>query len=225
MHAGKRESEGGVDMPKGVIGRKIGMTQIFTEDGRFVPVTVIEVKPNVVVQKKTVETDGYEAVQLGYGEKRESLINKPLAGHLRKAGIKSVRLLREIRIEDSEEMQNLKVGDRIGVDIFTEGEKVDVTGTTKGKGFAGVIKRYNFRRGPMSHGSKYHRRVGSLGSIDPARVFKGRKLPGRMGGERRTIQNLEVVRVDTERNLLLVKGAVPGRKGAYVTVRSAVKAK
>jgi len=210
-------------MPKGVIGRKLGMTQIFMEDGRFVPVTVIEVTPNVVVQKKTAETDGYEAVQLGFGEKRERLINKPLQGHLRKAGIKSVRRLREFRTEDSEVMRNLKVGDTVGVDLFSEGERVDVTGITKGKGFAGVIKRHNFNRGPMSHGSMYHRRVGSLGATDPARVFKGRRMPGRMGGVRRTIQNLEVVRVDKERNLLLVKGSVPGRKGTYLAVRATVK--
>ncbi|NLV92187.1 MAG: 50S ribosomal protein L3 [Firmicutes bacterium] len=210
-------------MPKGLIGRKLGMTQVFTENGELLPVTVIEVTPNVVVQKKTTATDGYEAVQLGYGEKRESLINKPLKGHLQKAGVKSVRRLREFRVEDSPEMQALNVGDTIGVDIFSEGDRVDVTGTTKGKGFAGVIKRHNFRRGPMAHGSRYHRRVGSLGAVGPARVFKGRKLPGRMGGVKRTILGLEVVRVDSERNLLLVKGGIPGIRGSYVTVRATVK--
>ena len=210
-------------MPKGLIGRKLGMTQVFTENGELLPVTVIEVTPNVVVQKKTTGTDGYEAVQLGYGEKRESLINKPLKGHLQKAGVKSVRRLREFRVEDSPEMQALNVGDTIGVDIFSEGDRVDVTGTTKGKGFAGVIKRHNFRRGPMAHGSRYHRRVGSLGAVGPARVFKGRKLPGRMGGVKRTILGLEVVRVDSERNLLLVKGGIPGIRGSYVTVRATVK--
>lgn len=210
-------------MPKGVIGRKLGMTQVFTEDGQLVPVTVIEVTPNVVVQKKTAATDGYEAVQLGAGEKREKLINKPLKGHLQKAGVKSVRRLREFRCEDAPIMQQLNVGDTIGPDIFSEGEKVDVTGITKGKGFAGVIKRYGFNRGPMGHGSMYHRRVGSLGATDPARVFKGRRMPGRMGGERRTIQGLKVVKVDPERNLLLVKGGVPGVRGAWVTVRESVK--
>ena len=179
--------------------------------------------PQTLLCKKTTATDGYEAVQLGYGEKRESLINKPLKGHLQKAGVKSVRRLREFRVEDSPEMQALNVGDTIGVDIFSEGDRVDVTGTTKGKGFAGVIKRHNFRRGPMAHGSRYHRRVGSLGAVGPARVFKGRKLPGRMGGVKRTILGLEVVRVDSERNLLLVKGGIPGIRGSYVTVRATVK--
>lgn len=210
-------------MPKGILGRKLGMTQVFTEDGRLVPVTVIEATPNTVIQVKTKETDGYDAVQVGFGEKRERLINKPEKGHLAKAGVKSVRYLREFRTEDAPEFQELKAGDTITVDLFQPGDLVDVTGKTKGKGFAGVIKRWGFARGPMSHGSMYHRRVGSLGAVGPARVFKGRKLPGRMGNVRRTIQALEVVRVDTERNLLLVKGAVPGIRGSLVKVQASVK--
>ncbi|NLJ86248.1 MAG: 50S ribosomal protein L3 [Firmicutes bacterium] len=210
-------------MPKGILGRKIGMTQVFTENGQLVPVTVIEATPNVVVQVKNQETDGYEAIQVGFGEKRERLLTKGERGHLAKAGVKNIRYLREFRTEDVEDFQDMKVGDTISVDIFAAGEKVDVTGTSKGKGFAGVIKRWGFRRGPMKHGSKYHRGVGSLGSVDPARVFKGRKLPGRMGNVRRTIQALEVVRVDAERNLLLVKGGVPGVRGSLVKVQASVK--
>jgi large subunit ribosomal protein L3 len=199
------------------------MTQVFTEDGRLVPVTVIEATPNTVIQVKTKETDGYDAVQVGFGEKRERLINKPEKGHLAKAGVKSVRYLREFRTEDVPEFQQLKAGDSITVDIFQAGDLVDVTGNTKGKGFAGVIKRWGFARGPMAHGSMYHRRVGSLGPVGPARVFKGRKLPGRLGNVQRTIQGLEIVRVDTERNLLLVKGGVPGIRGSLVRVQASVK--
>ncbi|MGI6566699.1 MAG: 50S ribosomal protein L3 [Firmicutes bacterium] len=210
-------------MPKGILGRKLGMTQVFTEDGRLVPVTVIEATPNTVIQVKTKETDGYDAVQVGFGEKRERLINKPEKGHLAKAGVKSVRYLREFRTEDVPEFQQLKAGDSITVDIFQAGDLVDVTGNTKGKGFAGVIKRWGFARGPMAHGSMYHRRVGSLGPVGPARVFKGRKLPGRLGNVQRTIQGLEIVRVDTERNLLLVKGGVPGIRGSLVRVQASVK--
>ncbi|NMB45347.1 MAG: 50S ribosomal protein L3 [Firmicutes bacterium] len=212
-------------MPKGIWGRKIGMTQIFTEDGQLVPVTVIEATPNTVVQVKTGETDGYEAIQVGFGEKRERLLNKPARGHLGKAGMKGIRYLREFRREGVAEFEDLKVGDTIGVDIFEAGELVDVTGTTKGKGFAGVIKRWGFARGPVSHGSKYHRGVGSLGATDAARVFKGRKLAGRMGSVRRTIQGLQIVRVDEERNLLLVKGGVPGIRGSLVKVQASVKSR
>ncbi|NLY30170.1 MAG: 50S ribosomal protein L3 [Firmicutes bacterium] len=212
-------------MPKGILGRKIGMTQVFTEDGRLVPVTVIEATPNTVVQVKTKETDGYDAIQVGFGEKRETLINKPEKGHLAKAGVKSVRYLREFRVEDAPEFQELNVGDTITVDIFKPGDLVDVTGKTKGKGFAGVIKRWGFARGPMSHGSMYHRRVGSLGPVGPARVFKGRKLPGRLGNVRRTIQGLEVVQVDAERNLLLIKGGVPGVRGSLVKVQTSGKSR
>lgn len=210
-------------MRKGILGRKVGMTQIFTENGQLVPVTVIEATPNKVIQVKTPETDGYEAIQVGFGEKREKLINKPEQGHLAKAGAKGVRYLREFRTEGVAEFHDLKVGDAIEVDIFKAGELVDVTGTTKGKGFAGVIKRWGFARGPMAHGSMYHRRVGSLGATGMARVFKGRKLPGRMGNVQRTIQGLELVRVDRDRNLLLVKGGVPGTRGSLVRVQASVK--
>lgn len=212
-------------MPKGVFGRKIGMTQVFDEAGRLVPVTVVEVGPCHVVQKKDVETDGYQAVQIGIGEKKEKAVNKPLKGHFAKAGVKPHRHLRELRIEDSEEFQALEVGSELRADVFGAGDYVDVTGTSKGKGFAGVMKRWNFHRGPMSHGSMYHRRVGSLGAVDPARVFKGRKLPGRMGGVRRTVQGLRIVKVDPERNLLLIEGSVPGVKGALLEIRETVKHK
>lgn len=187
--------------------------------------TVIEAAPNTVIQVKTKETDGYEAIQVGLGEKREKLINKPERGHLAKAGVKSVRYLREFRIEDAPEFKDLKVGDTVTVDIFKPGDLVDVTGKTKGKGFAGVVKRYGFNRGPMSHGSMYHRRVGSHGATGPARVFKGRRMPGRMGNVQRTIQGLEIVRVDAGRNLLLVKGGVPGPRGGLLKVQASVKSK
>jgi large subunit ribosomal protein L3 len=176
------------------------------------------------VQKKTMENDQYLAVQLGFGDRRERLFNKPERGHFAKANVKPRRYLREIRFNADDDFANLNVGDSVDVSIFTEGEKVDVTATSKGKGFQGSIKRHNQGRGPMSHGSHYHRGVGSLNAVDPARVFKGRKLPGRMGGERVTIQNLEIVKVDQDRNLLLVKGAVPGVKGSFVVIKNAVKA-
>lgn len=212
-------------MPKGTLGRKLGMTQLFTESGRAVPVTVIQAGPVHVVQKKGLETDGYAAVQLGFGEKSRN-VNKPLRGHYAKAQVAPAVALREFRVDDSDIMESLQVGDELRVEaLFAEGDYVDVIGTTKGKGFTGVIKRYNFSRGPMSRGSKYHRRVGSLGATDPARVFKGRKMPGRMGGERRTVQGLRVFRVDAERNLLLVEGSVPGPKGSLVVVKETVKHK
>lgn len=207
-------------MPKGILGKKIGMTQIFSEKGLAIPVTVIEAGPCVVVQKKTVESDGYQAIQLGFGEKRERLFNKPIKGHYAKNNIRPRRYLREIRVEDVDAYQ---VGQEIKADIFAAGEKVDVVGTSKGRGFAGGIKRHGFHRGPMSHGSKYHRRPGSLGAKGPARVFKGRKLPGHYGAERVTVQNLEVVKVDADRNLLAVKGAIPGPKGGLVLVKPSVK--
>ena len=207
-------------MPKGILGQKLGMTQVFGENGEVIPVTAIEAGPCVVVQKKTKESDGYTAIQLGFGEIRESLLTKPERGHFKRARVKPMRYLREIRVKDDSPYD---VGTEIKVDIFAKGDRVDVVGTSLGKGFAGVIKRWNFRRGPMGHGSMYHRRVGSLGATDPARVFKGRKLPGRMGAERVTIQNLEVVKVDPERNLLLVKGSVPGRRGGLLLVKEAVK--
>ncbi|WP_027718595.1 50S ribosomal protein L3 [Desulfovirgula thermocuniculi] len=208
-------------MPKGILGRKVGMTQIFTEAGEAVPVTVIEAGPCVVVQKKTPERDGYSAIQLGFGAVSEKRVNKPLKGHFARAGVRPVRFLREIRVDNVEEYQ---VGQEIRADIFSVGEKVDVTGTSKGHGFAGGIKRHGFQRGPMAHGSKYHRRPGSLGAKGPARVFKGRKLPGHYGVERVTVQNLEVMRVDPERNLLAVKGSVPGPRGGLLLIREAVKA-
>lgn len=209
-------------MTKGILGRKIGMTQVFAENGELIPVTVIEAAPNVVLQKKTIETDGYEAVQLGFEEKRDILSNKPEKGHVAKANTAPKRFIREFRGVNLDEYE---VGQEVKVDIFAEGDLVDVSGITKGKGFQGVIKRHGQSRGPMSHGSRYHRRPGSMGAVDPARVFKQKKLPGRMGGQRVTIQNLKVVKVDTERNLILVKGNVPGPRKAVLEIKSAVKAK
>ncbi|NLP51130.1 MULTISPECIES: 50S ribosomal protein L3 [Bacillaceae] len=205
-------------MTKGILGRKVGMTQVFAENGDLIPVTVIEATPNVVLQVKTVETDGYEAVQIGFADKRDKLANKPLKGHVAKANTAPKRFIREIS------GANLEVGQEVKVDIFAEGDVVDVTGISKGKGFQGSIKRHNQSRGPMSHGSRYHRRPGSMGPVAPNRVFKGKLLPGRMGGERITIQNLEIVKVDVERNLLLVKGNVPGPKKSLITIKSAIKA-
>jgi large subunit ribosomal protein L3 len=203
---------------KGILGRKLGMTQVFTEDGNVVPVTVIEVANNVVLQKKDLANDGYEAIQVGFADKKNP--NKPAQGHAAKANTTPKRYVRELRGVD---VAAYEVGQVLGADLFANGEVVDVTATSKGKGFAGAIKRHNQSRGPMAHGSRYHRRPGSLGSINPGRVFKGQTLPGRMGGERITVQNLEVIKVDTERNLLLVKGSVPGPKKAFVTVKTAVK--
>lgn len=210
-------------MKKGIIGKKIGMTQIFDEKGNVVPVTVIEATPNVVAQVKTVETDGYNSIQLGYGEVKDKHINKPEKGHFTKAGLTAKKHLREFRVED---VENYKVGDEVKADIFEAGEKIDVQGTTKGKGFQGVIKRHGQHRGPMGHGSMYHRRPGSMGSTStPGRVFKGKKLPGHMGVETVTIQNLEVVKVDLDKNVILVKGSVPGAKGAVLKIKSSVKSK
>ncbi|MCI8445721.1 MAG: 50S ribosomal protein L3 [Bacilli bacterium] len=207
-------------MKKGILGRKIGMTQVFTNDGKLVPVTVVSVEPNVVTQIKTKENDGYEAIQLGFDTKREKLATKASIGHTNKAKTTPKRFFREIRGVD---VANYSLGQEIGVDIFTEGEMVDVTGTTKGKGFQGVIKRHNQSRGPMGHGSHYHRKPGSMGTMRPMRVFKGKKLPGHMGGLTVTIQNLEIVAVDTENNVILVKGNIPGSKKSLVIIRSAVK--
>ncbi|AAU21762.1 50S ribosomal protein L3 [Bacillus sp. GM2] len=209
-------------MTKGILGRKIGMTQVFAENGDLIPVTVIEAAPNVVLQKKTSENDGYEAIQIGFDDKREKLANKPEKGHVAKAETAPKRFVKELRGVD---MDAYEVGQEVKVDIFSNGEIVDVTGTSKGKGFQGAIKRHGQSRGPMSHGSRYHRRPGSMGPVDPNRVFKGKLLPGRMGGEQITVQNLEIVKVDAERNLLLVKGNVPGAKKSLVTVKSAVKSK
>ncbi|MFF5996312.1 MULTISPECIES: 50S ribosomal protein L3 [unclassified Lysinibacillus] len=209
-------------MAKGILGRKIGMTQVFAENGDLIPVTVIEASANVVLQKKTVETDGYEAIQVGFEDKREKLANKPAKGHVAKANTAPKRFIREFRNVNVAEYE---VGQEVKVEIFAEGDVVDVTGVTKGKGFQGAIKRHGQSRGPMSHGSRYHRRVGSMGPVAPNRVFKQKKLPGQMGGNVVTIQNLEIVKVDAERNLLLVKGNVPGSKKALVAVKTAVKSK
>ena len=208
-------------MTKGILGRKIGMTQVFAENGDLIPVTVIEATPNVVLQKKTVDTDGYEAIQIGFEDKREKLSNKPEQGHVAKANTAPKRFIREIRNADLAEYE---IGQEVKVEIFAEGDVVDVTGVTKGKGFQGVIKRHGQSRGPMSHGSRYHRRPGSMGPVAPNRVFKQKNLPGQMGGNVVTIQNLEIVKVDAERNLLLVKGNVPGSKKALITVKSGIKA-
>ena len=209
-------------MKKGLIGKKIGMTQIFDEKGNVIPVTVIEAGPCVVAQVKTVETDGYNSIQLGYGEIKSKHINKPEAGHFAKSKLENKKHLREFRLED---ISNYKVGDIVKADIFATGEKVDIQGTSKGKGFQGVIKRHGQHRGPMGHGSMYHRRPGSMGSTStPGRVFKGKKLPGHMGRVTITIQNLDVVAVDMDKNVILVKGSVPGAKGAILKIKSAVKA-
>ncbi|MFR2535084.1 MAG: 50S ribosomal protein L3 [Clostridia bacterium] len=209
-------------MKKAIIGKKIGMTQIFDEKGKVVPVTVIETMPNVVAQVKTVETDGYDAVQLGYGEVKENKVNKPIKGHYAKASLAPKKHLREFRLDS---VEGIKVGDEFKADIFAAGDKIDVQGTTKGKGFQGVIKRHGQSRGPMGHGSMYHRRPGSMGSTStPGRVFKGKKLPGHMGMQTVTIQKLEVVRVDMDKNVILVKGSVPGVKGAILKIKSSVKA-
>ncbi|AUZ24900.1 50S ribosomal protein L3 [Bacillus cabrialesii] len=209
-------------MTKGILGRKIGMTQVFAENGDLIPVTVIEAAPNVVLQKKSTENDGYEAIQLGFDDKREKLSNKPEKGHVAKAETAPKRFVKELR---GVEMDAYEVGQEVKVEIFSAGEIVDVTGVSKGKGFQGAIKRHGQSRGPMSHGSRYHRRPGSMGPVDPNRVFKGKLLPGRMGGEQITVQNLEIVKVDAERNLLLIKGNVPGPKKTLITVKSAVKSK
>lgn len=208
-------------MNKGLIGKKVGMTQIFDEKGLIVPVTVIEAGPCVVSQVKTVETDGYNAIQLGYGDVKDKHINKPEQGHFAKSKIANKKHLREFRLDS---IENVKVGDELKADIFTAGEKIDVQGRTKGKGFQGVIKRHGQHRGPMGHGSMYHRRPGSMGACStPSRVFKGKKLPGHMGTLTVTIQNLDVVRVDLDKNVLLVKGSVPGPKGAILKIKSTVK--
>ena len=209
-------------MKKVIIGKKLGMTQIFDEKGRVIPVTIIEAMPNVVAQVKTIETDGYNAIQLAYGEVKESKVNKPVKGHFAKAGITPKKHLREFRVDSVEEY---KVGNEIKADTFTAGDKIDVQGTSKGKGFQGVIKRHGQSRGPMGHGSMYHRRPGSMGPTStPGRVFKGKKLPGHMGVDTITIQNLDVVKVDMDKNVILVKGSVPGVKGAILKIRTSVKA-
>ncbi|AGC69595.1 50S ribosomal protein L3 [Thermoclostridium stercorarium subsp. stercorarium DSM 8532] len=209
-------------MKKCMLGKKIGMTQIFAEDGTLIPVTVIKAGPVTVIQKKTVETDGYNALKVGFEDVSEKKVNKPTKGQFDKAGVSPKKYLREFRIEN---VDNYEVGQEIKVqDMFSEGDRVDVTGISKGKGFQGTIKRFGASRGPMSHGSGYHRGVGSMGAnTDPARVFKGKKMPGHMGNEKVTVQNLTVVRVDAERGLLLVKGAVPGVKGGLLMIKDSVK--
>ena len=208
-------------MKKAIIGRKVGMTQLFTADGKMLPITVIEAGPCPVVQKKTVEHDGYEALQVGFAPIREKLVTKPMLGHFKKASVGAHRYVTESKLDNAAEYE---AGQVITVDMFETGDKVDVTGKSKGKGFQGVIKRWNQSRGRMTHGSRYHRRVGSMSACSyPGEVFKHKNLPGHMGSERITVQNLEVVRVDAERNLLLVKGAIPGAKGSLVVVKSTVK--
>ncbi len=205
---------------KGILGRKVGMTEVFTTDGKLIPVTVIEVEPNVVTQIKTTEKDGYEAIQLGAFDKKESSSNNPEKGHAKKAGTSPKRFLREIRGVDT---SSYTLGQVIEADVFSKGDTVDVTGTSKGKGFQGVIKRWNQSRGPETHGSTYHRRVGSLGTMRPMRVLKGKKLPGHMGNEQITIQNLMIVDVDKENKYILVSGNVPGPKMSFVFIRDAIK--
>ena len=205
---------------KGILGRKLGMTQVFSKDGKLIPVTVVEVEPNVVTQVKTVESEGYEAIQLGFETKREKLSNKAEKGHLAKANTAPKRFLKEIRGVD---ISKYALGQELNCEVFEEGEMVDVTGVSKGKGYQGVIKRYHQSRGPMTHGSQYHRGVGSLGTLRPMRVFKGKKLPGHMGDVTVTVQNLEVVSVIPEENVILIKGNVPGAKKSLVIIKSAVK--
>lgn len=198
------------------------MTQIFDENGRVIPVTVVEAGPCVVVQKKTVETDGYDAIQVGFGELREKLVNKPKRGHFAKAGVSLRRTLKEFRMED---VANYNVGDEIKVDTFEIGDKVDVSGVSKGKGFQGTIKRWNASRGPMSHGSKFHRAPGSMGAAsDPSRTFKNKRMPGHMGAKNTTVLNLEVVKIMPEKNIILIKGGIPGPNKGTIVIRNSVKA-
>ena len=209
-------------MKKAILTTKVGMTQVFSEDGVLTPVTVLQAGPCVVTQVKTVENDGYSAVQVGFGDIREKLVNKPKKGHFAKAGVTAKRFLKEFRLEDAE---SYTLGQEIKADVFAAGDKVDATAKSKGKGFQGAIKRHGQSRGPMAHGSKYHRHAGSNGSATtPGRVFKGKHMPGHMGAVRVTVQNLEVVRVDAEKNLILVKGAVPGPKKSLVMLKESVKA-
>ena len=205
---------------KGILGKKIGMTQVFANDGKLIPVTVVSVEPNVVMQIKTKETDGYEAIQLGFTTKKEKHSTKSEMGHAKKANAAPKRFLKEIK---GVEVSNYELGQEIKCDIFEAGEIVDVTGTSKGKGFQGVIKRHNQSRGPMGHGSQYHRGVGSMGTLRPMRVFKGKKLPGHMGHETVTIQNLEIVAVDAVENVILVKGNIPGPKNSFVIIKTSIK--
>lgn len=209
------------NLEKAIMGIKIGMTQIFDEAGKAIPVTVVEAGPCTVLQKKAEETDGYNAIQVGFYNLKEKQANKPAKGHFKKAGVKPLRYIREFRMAS---IDNYEVGQVINADVFVPGDVIDVVGTSKGKGFAGAVKRHNFARGSMGHGSKYHRRPGSLGAKGPARVFKGRKMPGRLGGDRVTVQALKVVKVYPERNIILIKGSIPGPKKSLVTIKNSVKA-
>lgn len=209
-------------MKKAILGKKVGMTQIFDENGKLMPVTVIEAGPCVVIQKKTAEKDGYEAIQVGMSDIREKLVNSPMKGHFKKAGVTLRRFVRELRLEDC---SSYEVGSEIKADVFAVGERVDVSGISKGKGFQGTIKKWNQHRGPETHGSKFHRAVGSMGgSSDPSRTFKNKHMPGHMGHVNTTVLNIEVVKVMPEKNVLLVKGGVPGPKKGYVVIRNTVKA-
>lgn len=206
---------------KKILGKKVGMTQVFDEEGVVIPVTVIEAGPIKVIQKKNIENDGYTSIQIGYADAKENRVNKPLKGHFDKAQVEYKRYIREIKVENADEYE---VGQELKVDMFEVGERVDIDGVSKGKGTQGPIKRYGLRKGPSSHGSKHHRRPGAMAAAaDPGRVLKGKKLAGRMGNEKVTIQNLEIVRVDAEKNLLLIKGAVPGPKGGLLTIKESVK--
>lgn len=209
-------------MKKAILGRKLGMTQIFNENGRVVPVTVVEAGPCVVLQKKTEEKDGYNAIQVGFEDIREKLANKPKKGHFAKAGVSVKRIVREFRLDNIDEYE---VGNEIKADVFAAGDKIDVSGVSKGKGFQGTIKRWNMHRGPMSHGSKYHRAVGSMGAASsPSRTFKNKKMPGQMGNKKATVLNLEVVKIMPEKNVILIKGGVPGPNKGYIVIKNTVKA-
>ena len=210
-------------MSKAILGKKIGMTQIFTEEGAVVPVTVVEASPNVIVRVKTVDTDGYNSIQLGYGDVKEKHLTKPVKGQFDKAGVKPVKYLREFRLTDTPEYE---VGQTLAADIFASGDLVDVIGTSKGKGFAGTIKRHGFHRGPVTHGSKSHREPGSLGPMTSGgggKVVKGKRLPGQLGGNQATVLRLSIVKVDMDKNLILIKGGIPGAKGSLVMIRDTVK--
>ncbi len=209
-------------MKKAILGRKIGMTQIFGEKGEAIPVTVVEAGPCTVVQKMSSDSHGYDALQIGYMDIKEHKAGKPRLGQFQKSGLKPKKFVREVTLKD---MESYDIGQEITADIFSAGEKIDVVAVSRGKGFAGSIKRHNQHRGPMTHGSRYHRGPGTLGGVDAARVFKGQTLPGRMGGVRVTVQNLEIAKVYPERNLILIKGAIPGPKKGLVTIKSAVKSK
>ncbi|AND86128.1 50S ribosomal protein L3 [Clostridium tyrobutyricum] len=209
-------------MKKAILGKKLGMTQIFDENKKVVPVTVIEAGPCVIIQKKTIEKDGYEAIQIGFDDIREKLVNKPLKGHFQKSNVALKRFVKEFKLED---IDSYEVGQEIKADIFEKGDKVDISGVSKGKGFQGTIKRWNAQRGPMSHGSKFHRAVGSMGAAsDPSRTFKNMKMPGHMGNVNSTVINLQIAKVIPEKNLILIKGGVPGPNKGFVTIKSTIKA-